>query len=181
MSDFSYKRDPEGEDLSDDMVYDPSVPQQEYMGEEEPQEEEGESDFASEYLKTLYQEYETKVKSATVYLEKIQKQQETLTGITKAWTRDLKEKYTLLDTFRQNRPKTSIPSDFAVEQQGSPPAQGSGDLKKTDSKITDNSERINYSFNKLEDYLGFLGQTYLDTQDIINKIYDRYMEIYDNM
>ncbi len=140
------------------------------------------SDFSSTYLRTLYSDFKSKIHSADIYLQRIRKQQDNLNQIIEEWTSDLKSKYSALDSFSKSRPRTTIPGDFAIEDQtASGSNQQSKDLKKIDSSITDNSEQINYSFNKLDDYLKFLGQTYYDAQDTLNKIYDRFMEIYDNM
>jgi hypothetical protein len=172
MSDMVSDTQEEGNDL-----YDPSIKQYKNY---DPEEDDT-SQFSSQYLNTLYTDYKTKIHSADAYMKKIQEQQKALTHTVQVWTHDLKEKFRVLDEFSKNRSKSTIPGDFAIEDRSSPVSQDQDDLKKIDSSITDNSEQINYCFNKLEDYLKFLGQTYLDAQDVVNKIYDRYMEIYDNM
>lgn len=143
--------------------------------------ESDDNDFASDYLKTLYADYKSKIHSATIYMEKINKQQQILSDIITKWTGDLKQKYQILDTFTKSRSHSPIPGNFAIEQTQYQATGTTGDLKKVDTNITDSSEQINYNFNKLDQYLKFLGQTYYDAQDTVNKIYDRFMELYDNM
>jgi hypothetical protein len=115
------------------------------------------------------------------YLEKIKKQEEVLDRIVHEWTGTLHDKYEILNKFQQSRPRITIPGDFNLEDHSPIMQNSDGDLKAIDTKITDHSEQINYSFEKLEKYLDFLGTTFLDAQDTINKIYDRYMEIFENM
>ena len=158
-------------------ITDPSIQQYgSYDAEEDDNQE-----FSSQYLTTLYKDYKLKVKSADNYMAKISQQQKVLTDTIGEWTHDLQQKFKVLDVFAKSRSKSAIPGDFAIEDRSPQVEQDQEDLKKIDSAITDNSEQINYCFNKMEDYLKFLGQTYLDAQDVVNKIYDRYMEIYDNM
>ena len=111
----------------------------------------------------------------------IKEQENNMDKIVHEWTSALKDKYEILDNFQQSRPKTSIPGDFATEDRSKPVENSDSDLKSIDSKITDHSEQINFSFKKIEKYLQFLGTTFLDAQDTVNSIYDRYMEMYDNM
>jgi len=162
----------------EDEIIDPTVmrPYDSYSDEEDNQE-----NSTSGYLKVLYSDYKTKLHSATIYLQKIKEQEETLDSIVHDWTKALKEKYDILNNFQQSRPKTTVPGDFNLEDRSPVQQNDDKDLKQIDTTITDNSEQINYNFEKIEKYLKFLGSNFLDIQDTINKIFDRYMEIYDNM
>ena len=164
------------QDQGDD-IHDPSV--QGYGSYDA--EDDDDQQFSSQYLKTLYGDYKAKINSANNYIKRIQQQQQMLTKTVSNWTHDLQQKFQILDTFSQNRSNSTIPGDFAIEDRSPQVNEDQGDLKKIDSAITDNSEQINYCFNKLADDLKFIGQTYLDVQDVVNKVYDRFMEMYDNM
>lgn len=161
-----------------DEINDPTVmkPYDSYSDEDDNQE-----DATSEYLNILYKDYKTKIDSATIYLKKIKEQENMMDGIVHEWTAALKNKYEILNDFQQSRPKTSIPGDFATEDVSEPVEGSASDLKSVDSKITDHSEQINFRFKKIEKYLQFLGTTFLDAQDTVNSIYNRYMEMYNNM
>jgi hypothetical protein len=156
------------------MPFDPSM-QQSYP--DMPKEEEE----SNQYLEVLYKDYKTKINSATIYLQKLKEQEDSMDKIVHGWVDDLHKKYEILDRFQKTRPRTSIPGDFALEDRSELQPASDGDLKAIDSRITDKSEQINFSFKKLENFLKFLSQTYLDSQETINAIYDRYMEIYENM
>jgi hypothetical protein len=166
-----------------DEIYDPtvSVEQSDYPEGMEEQPETDGSVYKSEYLETLYKDYKTKINSATIYLKKLKEQEDQLDKVVHTWTSYLHDKYQILDNFQKSRPRTTVPGDFALEDRSKPIQTSDGDLKMIDSKITDSSEQINWGFGKLENNIKFLSQTFLDAQDTINKIYDRYMEIYDNM
>ena len=165
-------------DYEDNEINDPTVMKQAqtYNPDEDNPEE-----FSSKYLQTLYNDYKTKMKSASIYAEKIQCQQASLNKVVTQWTHNLKEKYEILDKFTQGRAKSISPGNFALEDRNMNPVGQDGDLKKVDSDITDTGEEIEYNFEKLEEYIRFLSSSYLDAQNTINKIYDRFMELYDNM
>jgi hypothetical protein len=161
-----------------DEINDPTVmkPFKSYSDEEDNQQ-----DTNSGYLKILFDEYKTKIHSAVTYLDKIKQQEGVLDKMVHDWTSLLHNKYEILDKFQQSRPRTTVPGDFNLEDRSPAMTNNDSDLKSVDTKITDHSEQINWSFEKLESYLEFLGTTFLDAQDTINKIYDRYMEIFENM
>ena len=161
-----------------DEINDPTVmkPYETYSDEDDNQQ-----DTNSGYLKILFSDYKTKIHSAVTYLDKIKSQEGILDKMVHDWTSLLHDKYEVLDKFQQSRPRTTVPGDFNLEDRSSAMTNNDGDLKAIDTKITDHSEQINWSFEKLEQYLEFLGTTFLDAQDTINKIYDRYMEIFENM
>jgi hypothetical protein len=161
-----------------DEINDPTVmkPYETYSDEDDNQQ-----DTNSGYLKILFNDYKTKIHSAVIYLEKIKSQGEILDKTVHEWTSTLHNKYEVLNKFQQSRPRTTVPGDFNLEDRSPAMTNTDDDLKSIDTKITDHSEQINYSFEKLEKYLEFLGTTFLDAQDTINKIYDRYMEIFENM
>ncbi len=167
---------------NDNDMVDPSVKKYSpYQNVDKMEEPDNVTEFSSKYLETLYNDYETKIRSAAAYLQKINSQQEQLTTVIEDWTHLLKEKYRILDDFQNSQSNSINPGNFAIEDRTSIGNTEQQDLKKVDDAITDNSEQINYHFVKMEDYIKFLSQIYLDAQDTVNKVYDRFMEIYQNM
>jgi len=127
--------------------------------------------MSNSYVKTLYSDYSTKIKSIKKYLDKIENETGELTQATYEWIQNLQEKYKLLDEFQNSRVKTPN-SNFMIEPQGQPPVNEPEKLKVIDTKISQNAEQINYIFEKLGSEGQFLIQSLSDLQAVTNSIYD---------
>jgi len=138
--------------------------------------------MTSSYLTTLYQDFANKVRSVTKYNELLKNGTGEINQATYAWVGKLKEKYDILDKFQQSRQKSVPATEFSVEFSPSAiPSADNTDIKKADSEINDLSEKINYLFTKAEKELGFLTQSYEDLQNLVNKVWDQYQDLFDKM
>ena len=134
------------------------------------------------YLKSLYQDFSAKVKSANRYLERLKSEMGDVNQNVYEWAAKLHDKYEALDTFQQTRPHTPPSGDFAIENRSQATNEtDDGSLKKIDQEVIDSSEQINHLFLKTERDTQFLVQTLQEMQDTVNKIYEKYQAIFDEM
>jgi hypothetical protein len=98
------------------------------------------------------------------------------------WGSKLNDKYEALANFQTTRPHTPPSGDFALENRSQPTNQSDdGSLKQLEQKVIDASEQINHLFLKTEKDAQFLVQTLQELQDVVNKVYDKYSALYDEM
>jgi chromosome segregation ATPase len=136
--------------------------------------------MSEQYLETLYKDFEIKLNSISTYLKRISDTTGNLNQLSKEWTYDLKKKFLLVQKYNSTKPKIAPSTHFSIEL---PPevnqefTKAEKEIKQVDLTINNNSEQINYTFQKANRDIKFLVQSYQDLQDIINKIYETYSEI----
>lgn len=134
------------------------------------------------YLKTLFVEFSNKIKSSLKYNERISGEIKDTNQQVFEWAGKLHEKFEALNSFQDSRHRTPSAGDFAIEHKLDQEVSiEPTDLKKIEKEIIDSSEQINLLFEKTQNDAQFLVQTLQSIQDMVNKIYDKYQELFDDM
>jgi hypothetical protein len=135
----------------------------------------------SQYLSTLYKDFETIVNSINIYIRKASERTNTISETTLLWLGKLKDKYEMLERFQKTRQHAMPSNQFSLEV--TPPADPAddSDIKQVDKEIFDLSKQLNYLFQKSEDEMNFLVQSYVNLQNHINSMNKQFNELYDKM
>lgn len=137
----------------------------------------------NDYLLELYKTFEKKNNSINVYLKRLKEYNDKVETNVFELIKALKSKFEAIDSFQNNRVQGVSSNHFAVET--NPQARDNSDtnavdLKQADMDINNYAMLANHLFEKAQKDTQFLVQSFQDSLDTVNKIYDTWKNEIEN-
>lgn len=135
----------------------------------------------SQYLSTIFKDTETIINSIHKYIQRADERTDSISDTMLSWLGKMKEKHEMLERFQKTRQHALPSNQFSLEV--TPPADPADnyDIKKVDKEIVDLASQLNYLFERSEEEMNFLVQSYVKLQNLINDMHKKFNELYDKM